>query len=217
MPTETGVRKAVEELREGIEALQFTVSDISGPISSEIDNQEDEQDSSVQYYIIFESERGSAFILLSTIAQFGQVTFPFSITRDIGARLDDNEIEEIGGVPDVEELSDEEHDDLLESAGLKILNNTEAESLHIPQFQVARSGTSEHVSYHEETAENGFPTEIQCRRAVFPYSGKMRLNELDNRIESVINTGVQARNYVESAIVIDDDGGLENYSLKALF
>lgn len=215
MPTEKRIAGAAYEISETLKALAYDVGDLVGPIKLENEDSEVEQKI---FYITAEGSHGAFYIAFSDQYDFANVVYPYNIATSMSDLLTAEEIESIIGVsPDWDKIDNDYKRDLLEKAGLSVIENTPIEALRLPQFHLSAYGSTAIVSYTDAPAENGFPREFQCKLSIFPYTENTTLRELDYRVDPVLIAGERARRYVESSFYIDKEGEPSDYELRALF
>lgn len=215
MPTKDRVEAVVIEISEKIESLGYDVAEIIGPIEQE--NEGDETEESV-YYITAQGGNIRFYITFSDEYKFGNVVYPFNIAAHLARQLDWDETEAVvEEQPNWDDISEDEMNELQKQAGRRIIENTAIEDLLVAKFNLSAYASTAIVDYRQSLAENDFPVQFQCSRAVFPYTEHISLRKLDDRIVPVLIAGERGRRYVESSFLVEKEGQPDEYTLIAQF
>jgi hypothetical protein len=231
MPTEQQIEVVIGELLEIVDQLGYDSGDVIGPLyepDAEDDEDEEEigeasktEESHIEetlYYLTASGKVGSFYIAFSTEYKYASVNYPLSIGLNIGSRLEPDEVLELSeSSADWDDLEETEKDDLYESAGITIIENTPIESIWHPKFNISAYASTALVSYEETLTENGFPYQFRCNRGMFPYTEELTLKSIDDRISSVMIAGNRGKRYVDSSFVVDDSGDIDEYELIPQF
>jgi len=188
MPPNEEVENAAENICDMVTRLGFEFEDM---VVSE-----GKEDKNKNYYIYANKGGEKFYIILPTAYDFGEIVYPFNIAMTIGSLLSDEEIND---------LVSEEVEYPQERAGEILIEQTPINRILRAKFSIAAYSSTSLVSYSENTAENGFPTEYECRRGIFPYTEGFSIRELDDRIESAIIAGKNGARYVRNGLFIDKD------------
>lgn len=196
MPSKEQTAEAAEDIAEKLSRLGFGEISHEGPIEIEDDG------STVHQHYIYANKNNSVFYFqLLDKFEFGRVVYSYDIARTIGKQLSDEEIRELVDVDSDKEIELE----LITDAGVQIIEQTPSGPLNMARFNIAAYATTALVDYREGTTVNGFPSQFQCTRGIFPYNGNMTLRNLDDRVETTLTAGDRGARYVGSALLVDKD------------
>lgn len=211
MPTRSRIQGSVVELSEIIPELGYEVSDFIGPIGPEgeelaEDEIEDDGDTHYRYYLLGDAGESRFYISFNTESEYASIVYPMNILRHLASYLDETEVEAIlDNSIKWDNLNEERKQDLYFEAVEKIIDNTEPAEYHRPAFTLSAYASTSLVSYRQTTISEGFPTEIQCDRGIFPYSEQLTLQYVDDHIQPVLIAGERGRRYVEYSFRIDKE------------
>jgi hypothetical protein len=194
MPTKERTAEAAEEIADKLDRLGFSEITQEGPIEIQ-----DEDSVSHQHFIYANKQNTVFYFQLMDEYEFANVVYSYNVAKSIGSQLEDDEVQQLAG----QGTEDEIDEDILEEAGVQIIEQTPKEALVMSKFNLAAYATTALVNYKEKVTENGFPARFQCIRSVFPYDGDMSLRELDDRVETTLTAGDRGARYVESALFIE--------------
>jgi len=222
MPTDDRIRSAMIEVAEQLEKLGYKIDESRGPVSSEgefIPEEEIENTERIQYYLIARAGEKFFYILFDSQKSYATVVYPFNVLKHLGQRLSNEEVEAILDEEiDWEDLEDGSSSRLHTQAADAVIENTPPEVFHQPAFNLSIYASSAVVDYRQTRMERGFPREFQSARGIFPYTERMTLSKLDDRVDPVIIAGERGRRYVEYSFIIDkEDKDPQNYEFVALF
>lgn len=221
MPTNQRVRSAIIDVSEGLADIGYEVIDLVGPISEgkEISEEELEgEESGVQYYLTGQARHAHFYIVFELDKRYAVIVYPMNVLRHLGSYLDRDEMGELlDRSVDWEDLDDQQEDSVARDAAEQVVENTEPIQYHRAAFNLSAYASTSLVDYRQMTTENGFPTEFQCARGLFPYTEHMTIKRLNDRVQPVIIAGERGRRYIEYSFHIDkEEKSPDEYEFAAL-
>lgn len=211
MPTRQRIRSSILVLSERLDDLGYTVGNVLGPYNESGEKvPEDEvsglEDEDLQYFLTARVSKSEFYIQFRTAYEYGIIVYSMDILGHLASYLDNEEVESI-----IEEsiswadLEEEKELQLRSQAVESIISNTDPVQFHEAAFNLGVYASTSMVEYLQTTTENGFPKQFQTTRGIFPYTEKMSLKRVDDRIHPVIVAGERGRRYVEYSFRIDKD------------
>ena len=210
------------EIAEQLEKLGYRVDETRGPINPEgesIPEEEIQDTERFQYYLIARAGEKVFYILFDNQKSYATVVYPFDVLRHLGQRLSKEEVEAILDEKiDWDDVEDDGTALLHSQAAGVVIENTPPEVFPQPAFNLSIYASSAFVDYRQTRTERGFPREFQSAQGIFPYTERMSLSQLDNRVHPVIIAGERGSRYVEYSFIIDkEDKHPQDYEFVALF
>lgn len=222
MPTDQRIHSAIIDITEGLSDIGYNVTDLIGPINNdgeEIPEEEvNTEESDVVYYLTAETSHANFYIRFTSSDQYAVVVYPMNVLRHLGSYLNKDELAELlDRSIDWDVINDGDRNMLFEDAAKKIVDNTDPVKYHTAAFNLSAYASTSLVNYRQITTENGFPTEFQCARALFPYTEHMTIRRIDDRVQPTIISGERGRRYMEYSFHIDkEDRSPKEYEFKAI-
>ncbi|GAB3690418.1 hypothetical protein GCM10028857_26770 [Salinarchaeum chitinilyticum] len=205
MPRRERVRGAIVEVAELLPKLGYEAHDVIGPVDEQGEDvpmealeAEEELERSVQYYLTGSAGGANFYVMFELDKEFALIVYPMDVLRHLGSLLDEDEARQILDEPiDWDDVEPQAEDRLYRTAARTVVNNTDPEQFHRAAFTLSAQASTSIVDYHHTTTENGFPVEFQCARGMFPYTERLSIERLDNRLFPVRVAGERGRRYVE--------------------
>jgi len=222
MPTNRRVRSAIITITEALEDIGYELLDLIGPVDrdgEEISEDEvPEHEPDVQYYLTGQGRRAKFYIRFSLNRKFANIVYPMDVLGHLGSYLERDEIEALLDQSiDWESVDLAEVDSLAVDAAERVVSNTDPIEYHTAAFNLSAYASTALVDYRQVTTNNGFPTEFQCSRGLFPYTEQMTIKELDDRLEPVLVAGERGRRYMEYSFRIEkEDRVPEDYEFTTI-
>jgi len=222
MPTNQRVRSAIVGVSEGLADLGYEVIDLVGPINSEgqeISEEELEgEEAGVQYYLTGQSRHVNFYITFNLDNRYAVAVYPMNVLRHLGSYLDRDEIDRLlDRSIDWEDIDEQERDRMAMDAAEQAVENTDPAQYHMAAFNLSAYASTSLVDYRQITTDNGFPTEFQCVRGLFPYTEHMTIKRLDDRVQPIIIAGERGRRYMEYSFRLEkEDKSPEEYEFAAI-
>lgn len=201
MVSERQLQASLIQIVEALSDLGDVVTDTLEPDDLETDEE--------QYYILAESDGSNYYIATTVDANHATVVYPLNTARALGERLKQEEQETILSSISDEIPEDEGHQH--EAVGNYILDRTPKETSAMARFNIAAFGTTSNANIRMDPEGDitRFPSYIQCTRNLFPFTEKISMRELNDRVMSVIISGKNAKRYFNSSVHITPEDGTE--------
>lgn len=213
MPTKNRIEATLDELAEVIESVGDDVHRIEGP-------QELEDDEGVEhtvYYLFGESDDSRFYLTATTELDHMAAFYPYSVARRIGQITPEEERELILSDLDIDEDAEELGAEELEFVGEQIIDQTPDGIINRARFNIAAYGSSDLVDLQfEGQSDIGF---FRTARAMYPYTEKITIRNVNDRIMASVHLGKRASRYVRSSFYVskDDIDGEEKLIMKLQF
>lgn len=207
MPTERRVESAIITISEMLEELKYEVQETLGPEKIEAEKNSNIESSTLVYYLVARARDSTFYITFRTDTKIANIVYQMDVLSHLTQYLDRKEVATIiEDDPNWDEIPPEQERELYLDAIREIIQNTDQSKIHRPAFTLSAHSSTSFVDFLAERAENGFPVQFQCTRAMFPYSGELSIQAIDDRVYPVIVAGRRGRRYVEHSFRIEKEG-----------
>lgn len=217
MPSDDQIEGALDQIADVLESVGDAVDGIKGPITDDSetlendstnDNAEietDEQPEEQQYYLLGNSEGSSFYIAASTAVEHMTIVYPFNSVRYVGRSVVETDAFSVDEM--LNSHSDAEVDpgtmgteDEYIQVGQEILTTTDRSTLDHLAFFISAYGSSEAIAIDVDSSTLSFT----CHRALYPYTEPITIQEVSDRLDSVINAGRRAKRYVQTSMYVTE-------------
>lgn len=211
------------EVSENLESLGYEIRDVVGPnnkAGESIDPEEVEniKDMEVVYYLSCELQQAEFYIAFSTNRKTASIIYPMDVLAYLGSRLSENEVESVVDEQiNWENLSSENEREYRVSASKTIVEQTDPEDYAYPAYNLSAYASTSLIDYRQTTTKDGFPTEYQCLRLMFPYTEQITMKSVEDRIMPVIVAGNRGKRYMDYSFRFETENrDPEEYKFKAV-
>lgn len=223
MPSPEKVEAKLFEVSETLESLGYEITDVVGPNNKQgepIDPEEYENigDTEVVYYLSCQLQRAEFYIAFSSNRETASIIYPMDVLAYLGSRLSENEVESIVDEQiNWESLSPEDERKNRVLASKTIVEQTDPEDYAQPAYNLSAYASTSLIDYRQNTTEEGFPTEYQCIRLMFPYTEQITMKSVEDRIMPVIVAGNRGKRYMNYSFRFETkDRKPEEYRFKSV-
>lgn len=173
-----------------------TIREYVNLIGDDIQNEFVQDSSGGEIVVGFKASHGSYYynVVGDPGTHYFRIEFPFHIPQDLGSLLTDDLAEQI-----VDDADDDGETAISTLAAYEILERMSDENKEKFQYELMNVLSSTDTGYEFSTTESGTIIGFDVTRRIFPWEDDFSLTEFNHSVQSVINSGHSAVQFVVTA------------------